>query len=32
MKQALEFFLAMNKDAPQTIQNILSSRGYKRKK
>ena len=32
MTQAVEFFLAINQNAPQTIQNILSSRGYKRKK
>ena len=32
MTQAVEFFLGIYQNAPQTIQNILSSRGYKRKK
>ena len=32
MKQALEIFLSINQNAPQTIQDILSSHGYKRKK
>ena len=32
MKQALEIFLSINEGASQTIQDILSSRGYKRKK